>query len=283
MHWETFLSDDRSGGTFLWLSLGQQADRSSTSSRTSTTPEARHGGRADICAPTLAVPRRGARKSAGPSGRPRPAGALRGVEGAAARLRAAASTGRFRAGVWLVGLAGLFAYYASQLPPIDQLAVPKRPPNIAILAADGSLIANRGDTGGAAVRLSELPPYLPKAFVAIEDRRFYTHFGIDPIGIGRAILRDMTGAAAWRAARRSPSSSPRTCSSPRSARCRARSRRRSSRSGWSAIFEGPDPRTLSQPRLFRLGRLWRRSGGAEIFRQERASSSRCRKPRCSPG
>ena len=48
-------------------------------------------------------------------------------------------------------LGGLFAYYAAQLPPIDQLAVPKRPPNIAILADDGSLIANRGDTGGRAV------------------------------------------------------------------------------------------------------------------------------------
>jgi len=92
-----------------------------------------------------------------------------------------------------VALAGLLIYYASQLPPIDQLAVPMRPPNIAILADDGALIANRGDTGGAAVRLNDLPPYLPKAFVAIEDRRFYTHFGIDPIGIGRAIFRDVTG------------------------------------------------------------------------------------------
>ncbi|MGA2486901.1 MAG: penicillin-binding protein 1A [Roseiarcus sp.] len=97
-------------------------------------------------------------------------------------------------GLWGgVAIAGLFAYYASQLPPIDQLAVPKRPPNIAILADDGSLIANRGDTGGAAVRLSELPPYLPKAFVAIEDRRFFSHFGIDPIGIARAVFRDVTG------------------------------------------------------------------------------------------
>jgi penicillin-binding protein 1A len=96
--------------------------------------------------------------------------------------------------VWgFVGVAGLTAYYASQLPPIDQLAVPKRPPNIAILADDGSLIANRGDTGGAAVHLSELPPYLPKAFVAIEDRRFYQHFGIDPVGVVRAVVRDVTG------------------------------------------------------------------------------------------
>ncbi len=100
----------------------------------------------------------------------------------------------FVLGVWgVIGVAGLFAYYASQLPPIDQLAVPKRPPNIAILADDGALLANRGDTGGAAVRLSELPPYLPKAFIAIEDRRFYQHFGIDPVGIVRAVLRDLTG------------------------------------------------------------------------------------------
>jgi penicillin-binding protein 1A len=98
----------------------------------------------------------------------------------------------FVLGVWgVIGVAGLFAYYASQLPPIDQLAVPKRPPNIAILADDGALIANRGDTGGAAIHLSELPPYLPKAFIAIEDRRFYSHFGIDPIGIMRAVSRDI--------------------------------------------------------------------------------------------
>ncbi len=97
-------------------------------------------------------------------------------------------------GVWgMVALGVLVAYDASQLPPIDQLAVPKRPPNIAILADDGSLIANRGDTGGAAVRLIDLPPYLPKAFVAIEDRRFYSHVGIDPLGISRAIVRDVTG------------------------------------------------------------------------------------------
>src|SRR5437660_10113030 len=97
------------------------------------------------------------------------------------------------AGVWgIIGLAGLFAYHASKLPPIDQLAVPKRPPNIAILGADGALLANRGDTGGAAIHLAELPAYAPKAFVAIEDRRFYSHWGLDPLGILRAIARNVT-------------------------------------------------------------------------------------------
>ena len=98
----------------------------------------------------------------------------------------------FVLGIWgLIGSAGLVAYYAAQLPRIDELAIPKRPPNIAIIGEDGTLLANRGDTGGAAVHLRELPPYLPKAFVAIEDRRFYQHFGIDPFGIARALTRNI--------------------------------------------------------------------------------------------
>jgi penicillin-binding protein 1A len=98
-------------------------------------------------------------------------------------------------GLWgIIAMGVLVAYHASKLPPIDQLAVPKRPPNIAILGSDGTLLANRGETGGREVSLSELPPYLPQAFIAIEDRRFYTHAGIDPIGIGRALSRNILRA-----------------------------------------------------------------------------------------
>jgi penicillin-binding protein 1A len=97
-------------------------------------------------------------------------------------------------GLWGgIGLAGALVYYGSKLPPIDQLAVPRRPPNIAILSADGALLANRGDTGGAAVRLVDLPPYLPKAFVSIEDRRFYSHWGLDPVGMVRAVVNNIIG------------------------------------------------------------------------------------------
>ena len=112
------------------------------------------------------------------------------------RRRGSVLGGLFRTVLLLAiwgGVAGaaVVAYEAAKLPPIDQIAVPKRPPNIAILASDGTLIASRGDTGGAAVKLKDLPPYLPQAFVAIEDRRFYHHFGIDPIGILRAIVSDL--------------------------------------------------------------------------------------------
>jgi penicillin-binding protein 1A len=133
-----------------------------------------------------------------PSGRRKKSRASRSASGARGRRRRSLIGRLVYWGVVLsvwgaVFLGGLFAYYASQLPPIDQLAVPKRPPNIAILSDDGSLIANRGDTGGPAVRLIDLPPYLPKAFVAIEDRRFYDHHGVDPVGMSRALLRDVTG------------------------------------------------------------------------------------------
>lgn len=103
----------------------------------------------------------------------------------------------FVLGVWgVIGLAGLLAYHATQLPPIHQLAVPKRPPNIAIYSEDGVLLANRGDTGGPAIQLRELPPYLPKAFIAIEDHRFYSHWGIDIFGVARALYRNATKSGA---------------------------------------------------------------------------------------
>lgn len=87
---------------------------------------------------------------------------------------------------------GIIIYHFAQLPPIDTLTVPKRPPNIAVLAADGSLLANKGDTGGQTVALKDLPPHLSQAFVAIEDRRFYEHMGVDPVGIARALVRNLT-------------------------------------------------------------------------------------------
>ncbi|MCW6506553.1 transglycosylase domain-containing protein [Lichenifustis flavocetrariae] len=99
-------------------------------------------------------------------------------------------------GLWCVaGVGGLVVYEARDLPPIDQLSIPKRPPNIAIMGSTGTLLANRGDTGGAAVLLRDLPPYVPQAFIAIEDRRFYSHWGIDPVGILRAIVRNASGGA----------------------------------------------------------------------------------------
>ncbi|MBM7050402.1 transglycosylase domain-containing protein [Rhizobium lusitanum] len=95
-----------------------------------------------------------------------------------------------------IGLAGLVAYYGSRMPSASTWVIPERPPNVKIADLDGSLIANRGTTGGEALALSDMSPYIPEAIVAIEDRRFYSHFGFDPIGLGRAFVTNMvTGHA----------------------------------------------------------------------------------------
>ncbi|MFT0862590.1 transglycosylase domain-containing protein [Ancylobacter sp. G4_0304] len=96
-------------------------------------------------------------------------------------------------GLWaVIGLVGFVAYEANQLPPIQNLAVPERPPTVIIQGADGKTIATRGEMRGSSVPLRALPPYLPQAFVAIEDRRFYEHFGLDPIGLARAVFVNLT-------------------------------------------------------------------------------------------
>src|SRR3954467_6632425 len=116
--------------------------------------------------------------------------------------RRAKSRGRLRLGrlfYWgaVLGLwaaiagVGVVIYVGAHLPAIQSLEIPKRPPTIQIVGLDGSVLAQRGEMAGANVSLKDLPPYLPKAFIAIEDRRFYSHYGVDPIGIARAAVTNI--------------------------------------------------------------------------------------------
>jgi penicillin-binding protein 1A len=91
----------------------------------------------------------------------------------------------------LIAGIGALVWIGIHLPPIQSLEIPKRPPSVLILGLNGATLATRGDMGGAAVPLAELPAYVPKAFVAIEDRRFYSHYGVDPLGIARALVADI--------------------------------------------------------------------------------------------
>ncbi|TCS07377.1 transglycosylase domain-containing protein [Rhizobium sp. BK418] len=97
-------------------------------------------------------------------------------------------------GIWAgIGVAGLVLYYGSRMPSASTWAIPERPPNVKITAVDGSVIANRGTTGGEALSLETMSPYIPEAVIAIEDRRFYSHFGVDPFGLARAFINNLTG------------------------------------------------------------------------------------------
>src|SRR5690606_9809809 len=82
-----------------------------------------------------------------------------------------------------VAVAGIIIYYGQDLGSSATWEVPQRPPNIRVLASNGQLLTNRGQTGGEAVGIHELPQYVGQAVVANEDRRFYSHFGVDPLGL----------------------------------------------------------------------------------------------------
>jgi len=85
----------------------------------------------------------------------------------------------------LVGLIFL-GWLAYDLPDVSRLNEIRKQPSITLLADDGTVIASYGDLYGVSLRLEDLPPYLPEAVLATEDRRFYGHFGLDPVGLARA-------------------------------------------------------------------------------------------------
>ncbi|HEY1432249.1 MAG TPA: PBP1A family penicillin-binding protein [Stellaceae bacterium] len=85
----------------------------------------------------------------------------------------------------------VLGYFALTLPDTGELTRAERRPSVTILAADGSLLTTFGDLFGQPLTLKEMSPYLPKAVIATEDRRFYSHFGVDPLGLARAALANI--------------------------------------------------------------------------------------------
>jgi len=77
--------------------------------------------------------------------------------------------------------------------PLSRALEPLPDPALLILSDDGHPIARRGAIKEAPVDVTRLDPQTPAAFVAIEDRRFYRHWGIDPRGIARAMFADLRG------------------------------------------------------------------------------------------
>jgi penicillin-binding protein 1A len=96
------------------------------------------------------------------------------------------------ASLWAVIVAiGAVIAIGIHLPPIQSLEIPKRPPSIQIVDFNGRMLASRGEFYAGAASLRELPRHVPQAFIAIEDRRFYEHHGVDPVGIVRALYANV--------------------------------------------------------------------------------------------
>lgn len=94
----------------------------------------------------------------------------------------------FLAGFWgAILLSGFLAWHAYQLPDIHDLDRYTRPGSVSMSAAEGAMFASYGPLHGEPVTVVEMSPHLPAAVIAIEDRRFPNHFGVDPIGLARAM------------------------------------------------------------------------------------------------
>jgi penicillin-binding protein 1A len=96
-------------------------------------------------------------------------------------------------GVWAaIFLVAFLAVFAWDLPDTSKLYDVKRQPSITYLDRSGAMVAVRGSQFAPPVDLDKLPPYVPKAFIAIEDRWYYYHIGFNPWGIVRSQIYNAT-------------------------------------------------------------------------------------------
>jgi penicillin-binding protein 1A len=90
-------------------------------------------------------------------------------------------------------LAGLVLYSFVTLPPLGGVVPEAGQRALTVEADDGRVFATRGAFQGQKLTAAEMPPHLGQAIIAIEDRRFREHWGIDPRGLFRALYRNALG------------------------------------------------------------------------------------------
>jgi penicillin-binding protein 1A len=93
--------------------------------------------------------------------------------------------------IWsVIALGVALLYFTWDMPNPARVVTTPRRPAIRLYDQSGHLVARFGDAAGHVVLPGELPAYVPGAFIAIEDRRFYDHGAFDLHGIARAALLD---------------------------------------------------------------------------------------------
>ncbi len=95
--------------------------------------------------------------------------------------------------VGILALVGIYLSMRSSLPSVESLRDLQWQTPMQIFSADGKLISQFGEKKRIPLTLDEMPQQLINAILATEDDRFYLHFGVDPIGMGRAIFGQLTG------------------------------------------------------------------------------------------
>lgn len=89
----------------------------------------------------------------------------------------------------------LLVAYLAVTAPLSKSLQPIAPPQITLLSSDGTPIARNGAIVAAPVSVADLPDHVIEPFLAIEDRRFYDHWGVDPRGIARAMFTGVGGGS----------------------------------------------------------------------------------------
>jgi penicillin-binding protein 1A len=96
------------------------------------------------------------------------------------------------AAIWAgVALAAVIGWYAWDLPDVDRVMATSRRPSVTVASGDGAVVATYGEIYGGTVTLADAPPFLVQAIVATEDRRFFSHGGLDPFGVVRAAAENL--------------------------------------------------------------------------------------------
>ncbi|WP_374613761.1 transglycosylase domain-containing protein [Sphingorhabdus sp.] len=99
-----------------------------------------------------------------------------------------------RAGAAVMLLFILIVFWLAVTAPLSKSLQPIAPPRITLLAWDGTPIARNGAIVDKPVEVKKLPPHVVQAFLSIEDRRFYSHWGVDPRSIARALWSNTFGS-----------------------------------------------------------------------------------------
>jgi penicillin-binding protein 1A len=85
-------------------------------------------------------------------------------------------------------LAAVIAHFARDLPDTDALWRADSGLRIALVASDGTPMRVHGQSRGAPIRLADLPSHVAEAVLAVEDRNFYHHIGVNPFSVARALV-----------------------------------------------------------------------------------------------
>ena len=180
--------------------------------------------------------------------------------------------------VWVaIGVIAFFAVFAFDLPDTSKIFDVKRQPSIAYLDRSGAEIAVRGSQFSPPVDIDQLPPYVPAAFVSIEDRRFYQHWGFDSIGMARAVLADVRAGHAEQGASTITQQLARNLFLTPDQTIR-RKAQELVLAVWleTQVHQEADPGALPEPGLFRRRRLWHRGRLAALLQQAGQSADRRR-------